>query len=64
MKNILISLVVIITFLPLNIFALDTIEAKTKAMKKHSGYFNYFWDCATGNIYLKIPAGSPIGCDG
>jgi len=54
MKKVLIALVIIITFLPINIFALDAIEAKTKTMKKSSGYFNYYWDNATGNIYLEV----------
>ena len=54
MKNLVLSLVVIITFLPLNIFALGSIEDKTKAMKKYPGYFNYYWDESTGNIYLEI----------
>jgi Met-zincin/Domain of unknown function (DUF5117) len=34
--------------------ALPTIEEKTKGLKKYEGYFNYYWDEATGKIWLEI----------
>ncbi|HVV56590.1 MAG TPA: zinc-dependent metalloprotease [Mucilaginibacter sp.] len=30
------------------------IEAKTKGMTKYSGYFNFYWDDKTGQIFLEI----------
>jgi len=34
--------------------ALPTIDEKTKGLKKHEGYFNYYWDDAAGKIWLEI----------
>ena len=33
---------------------LTTIEDKTKGLKKYEGYLNYYWDEATGKIWLEI----------
>ncbi|MGZ3854450.1 MAG: DUF5118 domain-containing protein, partial [Flavisolibacter sp.] len=33
---------------------LPTVEEKTKDMKKFEGFFNYYWDDATGKIWLDV----------
>ena len=42
--------------LPFVVFAqkLPSIEEKTSAMKKYEGFFNFYWDDATGKIWLDI----------
>jgi hypothetical protein len=50
-------LVVLFLFLfPVAIGAqsLPSIEDKTKGLKKYEGYLNYYWDEATGKIWLEI----------
>jgi Met-zincin/Domain of unknown function (DUF5117) len=50
-------LVVLFLFLfPVAISAqsLPSIEDKTKGLKKYEGYLNYYWDEATGKIWLEI----------
>lgn len=34
--------------------ALPTIDDKTKGLKKYEGYLNYYWDEATGKIWLEV----------
>jgi hypothetical protein len=43
-------------FLPLALLAqkLPTIEEKTKDMKKYEGFFNFYWDDASGKIWLDV----------
>ena len=33
---------------------LPTIEEKTKELKKHEGFFNFYWDENTGKIWLEV----------
>ncbi len=33
---------------------LPSIEDKTKDLKKYEGYFNFYWDDATGKIFLEV----------
>ncbi len=35
---------------------LSTIPEKTRGMKRHSGFFNFYWDEAAGKIWLEIDA--------
>ena len=46
----------LVLLLPLTTLAqkLPTIEEKTKDMKKYEGFVNYYWDDATGKIWLDI----------
>lgn len=32
----------------------QNIESKTKGMKKYPGYFNFYWDDATGKIFMEV----------
>ena len=43
-------------FLPFVVLAqkLPSIEEKTSGMKKYEGFFNFYWDDATGKIWLNI----------
>ena len=34
--------------------ALPTVKEKTDALKKYSGYFNFYWDRREGKIWLEI----------
>src|SRR5688572_6183339 len=34
--------------------ALPTIDEKTKGLKKHEGYFDFYWDDVAGKIWLEI----------
>ncbi len=47
---------ILICLLSMNSFAqaLPTIEEKTKGLKKHEGYLNYYWDETTGKIWLEV----------
>src|SRR6187431_894090 len=38
---------------------LPSIAEKTKDLEKHAGFVNYFWDDATGKIWLEISKFSP-----
>src|SRR3954468_19934712 len=38
---------------------LPSIAEKTKDFEKHAGFLNYFWDDATGKIWLEISKSSP-----
>jgi hypothetical protein len=33
---------------------LTSIEEKTRGLKKYEGYLNYYWDDATGKIWLEV----------
>ncbi|MFL5810421.1 MAG: zinc-dependent metalloprotease, partial [Flavisolibacter sp.] len=49
-------LVLCFTSIPFFLFAqkLPTIEEKTNGLKKYEGFFNFYWDDATGKIWLDI----------
>ncbi|MDN3584207.1 zinc-dependent metalloprotease [Mucilaginibacter flavus] len=42
------------TFLNVKAQKGDDIDAKTKGLSKHTGYFNFYWDEKSGKIYLEI----------
>lgn len=50
------KLLLILLILPITLFAqkLPTVEEKTKDLKKYEGFFNFYWDDATGKIWLDI----------
>jgi len=46
--------ILFILLFPTIIFAVDSITEKTKEMLKYSGYYDFYWDDKSGNIYLEI----------
>ncbi|MGZ8525694.1 MAG: zinc-dependent metalloprotease [Chitinophagaceae bacterium] len=51
--RIIVLLLIIVFPVLISAQALPTIEEKTKGLKKHEGYLNYYWDEAAGKIWLE-----------
>nr|MBC7612471.1 zinc-dependent metalloprotease [Pseudopedobacter sp.] len=47
-------LLIIGFFIHISSIQAQNIESKTKGMKKYPGYFNFYWDDASGKIFLEV----------
>ncbi|MBV8389463.1 MAG: DUF5118 domain-containing protein, partial [Mucilaginibacter sp.] len=55
MKKLYLSLFLLINLLPLaNAQKGNDFESKIKGLTKHSGYFNFYWNDKTGQVFLEI----------
>jgi len=55
MKKLYLSLFLLISVFQIaNAQKAEDFESKTKGLKKYSGYFNFYWNDKTGQVFLEI----------
>ena len=54
MRRLIAALFVIVAFCSLASAQIPAIQEKTTGMKKYSGYFDFYWEEKTGQIWLEI----------